>query len=260
MLSLTLSHLAVALAVTALGPAPPEPVRVINRGVGGATTRDGLAHFARDVEKVQPDHLIIYFGVNDSANSRKLVPLDEFRRNLQTMVDRARAAGIKSIVLVTINPIIPEYWSLRHPTHPRRNDINAYMAEYDMAVRKVAERNMLPVADLRKMVESHGGATTSRDSLIRNEANSRARDGVHLREDGYRRLAELFVPIFQDKVRPGQVVVCFGDSLTYGSSMAGQGTSFGRTYPAWLWLLLNRMVGATDRTAPRDPPRTTGSR
>ena len=78
--------------------------------------------------------------------------------------------------------------------------------------------------------------------LIRNEANSNSKDGIHLREEGYRLMAELFAPIFQGKVKPGQVVVCLGDSLTYGAHVDGQGTSRGHTYPAYLQLLLNRMI------------------
>ena len=250
MLSLILSAIALTLAPAATEQTAPEPVLVVNRGVGGATTRNGLARFAKEVERVKPDYLIIYFGINDSANSAKLVPLDEFGRNLQTMVDRARAVGTESIVLVTMNPIIAEYWVLRHPNHPRKDDIDAHLAEYDRAIRKVAEKNALPVADLRKLIEDRGGATTANHSLIRNEANSKSKDGVHLREDGYRLMAGLFEPIFKNRVKPGDVVVCLGDSITFGAHMAGQGTSRGRTYPAWLWLLLNRMAGATNRDVP----------
>ncbi|NQT13084.1 MAG: hypothetical protein HQ582_10075, partial [Planctomycetes bacterium] len=146
--------------------------------------------------------------------SGKLVPLDEFRRNLQAMIDRARAAKVETIVLVTMNPIIPEYWRLRHPGHPQRDQIRAHMAKYDSAIRKVAEKNVLPIADLRRLVEEHGGATTAASSLIRNEASAKSKDGVHLREEGYRLMAELFVPILRDKVKAGDVVVCLGDSLT----------------------------------------------
>jgi hypothetical protein len=33
--------------------------------------------------------------------------------------------------------------------------------------------------------------------------------------------------------------------------MQGAGTAYGETYPAWLWLFLNRHIGATDRDTPR---------
>ena len=124
------------------------------------------------------------------------------------------------------------------------------MAGYDRTIREVAKKNRLPTADLRKMVEARGGATTAKNSLIRNEANSNSKDGVHLREDSYRLMAQLFAPILGPQLKPGDVVVCLGDSLTYGANVAGSGTSRGRTYPAWLWLVLNRIVGATDRDVP----------
>ena len=80
---------------------------------GGHSSRNGLARFERDVIESKPDHVILYFGINDAGNSRKLVPLEEFRRNMQSMVDRCRAAGVKATVLVTPNPIIAELWSQR---------------------------------------------------------------------------------------------------------------------------------------------------
>ena len=233
----------------------PDEVIVVNRGVGGHTSRDGLARFERDVLEVKPDHLILYFGTNDACNSRRLVPLEEFRQNLQTMIGRARAAGTQSIVLVTLNPVMNEYLALRHPTHPFRDDIGAHQAQYDVVIRQVADANNLPIADLRKLVEEHGGAVEKRFCLVRNLSNAKAKDGVHLTPDGYRLMAELFEPIFKERIRPGHVVVCMGDSITYGAHVAGAGTSSGETYPAWLWLLLNRMTGATDRKTPRDPPR-----
>jgi len=243
----------VAALCAARAVAAPDPIAVLNRGIGGQTTREGLARFERDVLAAKPDHLLLYFGMNDSANSGKLVPLEEFRKNLQTMIDRARAGGTERVVLVTLNPVVAEYWALRHPTHPGRDDLDGYQRPYDEAIRAVAKGNGLPLADLRRLVEEHGGATKEADSLICNEANVKVRDGVHLTEEGYRLLAELFEPVLRGKVKPGQTVVCFGDSLMYGSGVAGQGTSGGRTYPAWLWLGLNRMIGATDRTTPLEP-------
>ena len=36
------------------------------------------------------------------------------------------------------------------------------------------------------------------------------------------------------RVKPGETVVCFGDSLTFGASVKGAGTAEGETYPAAL--------------------------
>ncbi len=249
----------IAVTCLALAAAPAagsvEPILVANRGIGGNTSKDGLARFERDVIESNPDHVILYFGINDACNSRKLVPLDAFKRNMQAMIDRCRAAGVKTVVLVTPNPIIAELWSQRHPTHPHKDTINEYLSTFDAAMRELAKKNGLPVADLHKLVMDHGGAREFRGCLIRNLTNSKSRDGVHLTERGYQLMAELFEPIFRGKIKPGDVVVCMGDSITYGANVQGAGTSFGKTYPAWLWLVLNRMIGATDRKLPLDPPR-----
>ena len=252
---LTALAMIVPLACSDVSAQAAEPVLVVNKGIGGHTSRDGLAPFERDVVAVKPDHLILYFGINDACNSRKLVPLPDFRRSMQAMIDRARTVGVKSIVLVTLNPIVSEYLLERHRTHPHQDDIKEHVATYDAAVRRLARENGLALADLRGLIERHGGATLKRESLVRNEANSRSRDGVHLTKQGYRLMAELFEPIFRDRVEPGEVVVCLGDSLTYGAHVAGAGTAFGSTYPAWLWLVLNRLTGTTDRETPPPPPR-----
>lgn len=243
----------IASTATNAQPAPAE-ILVLNRGVPGNNSGNGLARFQRDVLAAKPDHVIICFGINDACNSQNLVPFDRFQRNIQTMINRAQTAGIHGIVLVPPNPIIHDYWIRRHPTHPFKDDIATYLAKYDAAIRVLARMNHLDVADLRRLVEEHGGASVADQSLIRNEVNSKSQDGVHLTAKGYQLMAELFDPIFKDRVKPGQTVVCLGDSITYGANTVGAGTSYGQTYPAWLWLTLNRRVGATDRMTPREPP------
>ena len=232
-------------------PGAPEPVLVVNRGVGGHTSKDGLARYARDVIEVKPDHLVLYFGINDACNSRKLVPVDTFRANLQEMIDRSPC---RSIVLVTPNPVMGEYLADRHPTHPQKHDFQGHLDTYDAAVRDLARKNGLAVADLRKMVAEHGHPAGSSTSLIRNERNGGGRDGVHLTARGYEQMAAAIAAILQDRIKPGDVVVCMGDSITYGSHMAGAGTAYGDTYPAWLSLFLNRSLGLANATRPPPPP------
>ena len=55
--------------------------------------------------------------------------------------------------------------------------------------------------------------------------------------------------------------MCLGDSITFGAHMPGQGTTCGETYPAWLSVMLNRMVGASTRDRPASPaPRGSAAR
>ena len=128
-------------------------------------------------------------------------------------------------------------------------------------MRALAKANGLPVADLRELVQSRGGPTKTAEGLLRNESNSRSRDGVHLTAEGYRLLAERVAKCMEGRIRPGEIVVCLGDSITFGAHMPGQGTTCGETYPAWLSVMLNRMVGASTRDRPASPaPRGSAAR
>jgi len=245
--SLATLLLGVALSSVAYGV---EPIRVANSGMGGHNSRQGLSRLGRDVLAVKPQHLVIYFGMNDACNPRKAVPVDEFSSNLQTMIDRSQAVGVRNIVLVTPNPVVDEYLARRAKGHPCQGKFQVWLDSYDAAIRNVAKRNRLPIADLRKLCDAHGGAKIVRESLIRNKVNADSEDGVHLTREGYRRMAEMIAAIVKKTAQPGDVVVCFGDSITYGAAMKGAGTAYGETYPAWLWLYLNRHVGATKRETP----------
>jgi len=217
-----------------------QQVQVINKGVGGDNTDDALKRFEDDVLVMKPNHLIIGFGMNDAINSAKLTPLSRYEHNLQTMIDAARRDGIQDIILVTMNPVIESYARKRHPNHPSRN-LYAHLSRYVEVVRCIALRNVLQVADLRRLVESKGGATEGASSLLRNIANSQNEDGVHLTAEGYRLMAELFIPILKGKVKPGDVVVCFGDSITCGGGLRGAGTTEGENYPSYLKALLGNL-------------------
>jgi lysophospholipase L1-like esterase len=252
--ALRLMVLVVAACWVGLSASPAlaaDEVRVANAGIGGQTSAEGLSRFDRDVIEAKPQHLVIYFGMNDACNSRKLVPVDQYESNLQGMIDRARDAGVQTIVLVTPNPVVDAYLAMRHDSHPNEGRFQQWLDQYDAVVRKTAEANDLPLADLRALCDAHGGADIVEQSLIRNTVNANSDDGVHLTDDGYRLMAEMIAGILQDNIKPGDTVVCIGDSITYGSAMDGEGTAYGQTYPAWLWLYLNQHLGATDRDTPR---------
>ena len=249
MRALFLTLFAAMTPLVLLEAAEPS-VLVVNKGVGGATTQNGLARFERDVNEVRPDHLVLYFGVNDACNQGKWISVEQYEKNLETMIDRSPT---KSVILVTPNVVDEDLLKLRHPRHPHKDSLSEHLSKYDAAVRRVAERRRLPLVDLRALTRETGGASGP-DSLVRNRENSRSKDGVHLTAEGYRRFAMLFEPVFEERIEPGDVVVCLGDSITYGAHMAGAGTATGETYPAWLSVTLNRMVGAWDRTEPPAPP------
>ncbi len=216
---------------------PSPTIEVINKGIGGQTAANGWRRLERDVISLHPDHLVLFFGINDACNRN--VPLADYEKNLSEMIGRAKAAGIASIVLVTPHPVIAEFVAERHPDHPALADLNGHLATYAEAVRKVADANQVAVADFEAAVIARGGATKEASSLIRNEANTRSRDGIHLTPEGYEVLSGLVATQLKGKVKPGETVVCLGDSLTQGAHVKGAGTSEGETYPARLKKRLN---------------------
>lgn len=217
-------------------------VTVYNKGVSGNNTNAGLNRFDKDVLALKPKYMIIYFGMNDSVNSHALVSRENYKANMQKMLDTAKKNGI-SCVMVTLNPLVEAYVDKRHPSHPAgAGNISDYQKTYDDIIRSIASENNIPLVDLRKLVQEHSKSLEDKDSLLRNVANSKATDGVHLTADGYREFAKLFEPVFKGKIKPGDVIVCFGDSITFGASMKGAGTATGDTYPAHLAELLNRLA------------------
>lgn len=88
---------------TLMALARPE-WNVLNRGVNGETTRDGLLRFPMDVQAPRPDVTVIQFGHNDANtwacdNGLPRVSEASYVANLSEMVERALHFGSKVIVL-----------------------------------------------------------------------------------------------------------------------------------------------------------------
>ncbi len=228
----------------------PAMVRVVNRGIGGNNTANGLKRFQRDVAAIKPSLLILFFGMNDAVNPGKLLSPEQFAGNLQALIDRARQAGIKQQLLITVNPIIAKYVLARHKGKYKDKNLNAKIVAMNKKIRAIATANRIPLVDFYKLVMARGGATEAKSSLIRNVANQRSADGVHPTPAAYKLLAGKITELLKTKVAPGDKVVCFGDSITYGANIKGAGTITGETYPAWLSVYLNRAIGASSLQRP----------
>lgn len=72
----------------------------VNAGVSGDTTANGLARFDWSVTAAEPDLLVIALGANDFLMG---VPPDVTRANLSAILEKAKSAGIPS-VLVGLSP------------------------------------------------------------------------------------------------------------------------------------------------------------
>jgi lysophospholipase L1-like esterase len=209
-------------------------VTVVNKGCSGRNSGNALQLIEREVLPLKAQHAVLYFGMNDAMNSGNLLPLAEFESNMRSLARKLSEGGAKTVALVTINPVIEEYVRARHPKHPQKEALQAHLAAYDQSVRKLAKELGLPLVDLREIVEKKGGPAISERSLLRCEKNGGGKDGVHLTPAAYALLGQRVFEVIGGRVKPGETVVCFGDSLTYGAGAKGAGTAAGETYPAAL--------------------------
>jgi lysophospholipase L1-like esterase len=93
---------------------------VINKGVCGDTTRLGLERFPEDVQRQQPDALLIQFGLNDcnrwdSDCGVSRVSPRAFEANVSEMIERARTFDIPHIAVLGMTPTtkdscLPQWW------------------------------------------------------------------------------------------------------------------------------------------------------
>jgi len=68
--------------------------QMVNAGVSGNNTREGLARFDRDVAFFKPLCVIITFGGNDcNPTPPKYVSFEEFEANMKTIVKKVRDLG-----------------------------------------------------------------------------------------------------------------------------------------------------------------------
>ena len=73
-------------------------IRVHNAGISGDTAGGGLSRLERDVLRLEPDLVIISFGLNDMKNH---VPVEVFHRNMVKIVQGVKAAGGRPVLLTT---------------------------------------------------------------------------------------------------------------------------------------------------------------
>jgi acyl-CoA thioesterase-1 len=80
-----------------------RPVRVVNAGVSGDTSAGGLARLDW-VLRLEPDVVVVELGPNDGLRG---LPLEATEANLRRIVERARAAGARVLLVGMLIP--PNY-------------------------------------------------------------------------------------------------------------------------------------------------------
>lgn len=146
---------------------PRANVTVINAGISGHTTQNGLDRLDRDVLSKKPDLVTVSFGLNDMTR----IAEDQFRKNLETIVARCREAK-SEVVLCTPNAVIN--------TGGRPTD---KLERYCEVIRATARDLKLAVCDQYRA----GDAQRSKDAWGWRLTLS---DEIHPNMDGHKLMAE----------------------------------------------------------------------
>lgn len=155
---------------------PGSNVKMINAGISGNTTADGLGRLEKDVLDHQPDLVTVTFGLNDMGG----IPLEQYQTNLKTLINRIRATG-SEVMLGTPNNVID---TSGRPV--------AKLEKYCDAVRAVGKEMNVPVADNYAGMEKLKAADPAAWRLLLS-------DEIHPNMDGHKRMAEIFAQAITGK-------------------------------------------------------------
>ncbi len=116
-------------------------VTAVPAGVSGHTSVNMLKRVDKDVIAKKPSWMFLSCGVNDAPNGidNPGVPLENYIKNINTIIDKCDKAGIKVIIL-SATPVVEE------PEHVANKNLVAY----NDALREIAKKRNLPLVDLNK--------------------------------------------------------------------------------------------------------------
>ncbi len=146
---------------------PEAKIEMINSGVSGDTTMDGLARLAWSILSYEPDLVTINFGINDCVLG---LGLEEFEMNFVEIVRRIRAGPGSEILLLSSQP-------LETPPYDR------LVLDYYQAIERVAGEMDVGFVDVYKAWMERVRQGTPLGSLILSGLD-------HPNEAGYRIIAE----------------------------------------------------------------------
>ena len=138
-------------------------------GINGHKSNQMLARLEKDVLAHHPDWMTLSCGVNDVWHGKGGVQLEDYKKNITRIVDKAQAAGIKVIILTST--MIKEDQS---------NTLNQTLKSYnDFLVELSKEKNCLLVdlnaimqETIKTMDKDHRGNTVTSDGVHMNSAGN----------------------------------------------------------------------------------------
>ena len=147
-------------------------VEPVPAGISGHKSNDMLNRLDRDVISKAPNWMTLSCGVNDVWHGARGVNLEDYKKNITAILDKAAAANIK--VVVTTATVIKE--------DPASAE-NVRLAPYNEFLRTLAAERKAPLADLNAMFQER---IKAEDKPGKNTVTS---DGVHMNAEGDKLMA-----------------------------------------------------------------------
>lgn len=165
---------------------------LLNRGVSGETTRQGLERFAKDVQSNLPDVMTLQFGLNDcncwvSDRGMPRVSAAAYRANLIEMIERARRFGAREIILSTNHP------TLREKVLLSGESLEESRLRYNAIVREVAAETAVTLCDIEELFRDY------RDSQLADVLLPYP-DQLHLSAKGHTIYAAAILPFIRSAI------------------------------------------------------------
>lgn len=161
---------------------PEARIELKNKAIGGEDSARALTRLDDDVIAERPDLVLIGYGMNDQnrkEDGSNSVSPQSFERNIALMIERTRANTEADLLLIT--PCVP---------NPDWIFASGNVADYAMALRRLADRYGTGIADVQLGWQAELAAGKSHASLLINNVN-------HPNEYGHviyaRTLEKLFV-------------------------------------------------------------------
>ncbi len=152
---------------------PEASINMVNSGISGDTSMDGLARLDWSVLSYEPDLVTINFGINDCVLG---LALEDFEMNLVEMIRRIRSGPNSEILLLSSQP-------LETPPYDR------LVLDYYQAVQRVAAEMDVGFVDVCGAWMARVQEGTLLSSLILPGLD-------HPNEAGYRIIAEELMKLF----------------------------------------------------------------
>lgn len=233
-----LVSLLIFIQLTAKAGLPMDTVIVFNAGKNGNNTTNLLKRVDKDVLQRSPDIVVMMVGTNDMFNPRNHLNVKEYEKNYQKLITVIKKHA--KLVLMTIPPVYAPYIIKRKPMfHFGPDGLALKVDSANAVIRQLALKNNCTLIDLNRILTACGGPDTAKNGLFQNRANFGIADGVHPTYNGARVIAAAVYRTIRMMKPEAKRIICFGDSITRGYRLKGEGTTEGHTYPAILKRMFN---------------------